>query len=153
MNTGELEALIKERKSVELELRELRERARAITAGDDHAVSERLEHRRTEIDDAVRSAMTHARRHLVATFMYLYPATRAVAEFEETLRELGWHPTQLPRDGWARSMDRGTSFPDAVKVAHDEIDRARARASTAVRVSCKFVVNGVRVGSFKVLAV
>ena len=49
-------------------------------------------------------------------------------------------------------MERGTTFPDAVKLAHDEIDRARTHAMAAVRVSCKFVVNGVRVGSFKVLS-
>ncbi len=138
MNTAELEALIRERKAVELDLR--------------HQVNERLERRRAEIDDAVRSAMNHSRRHVVATFMYLYPTGGAIDEFEKHLQQSGWHRTQLPADGWARPMERGTTFPDAVKLAHDEIDRARTHAMAAVRVSCKFVVNGVRVGSFKVLS-
>jgi hypothetical protein len=106
-----------------------------------------------EIDDAVRTAMTHERRHVIATFAYLYPNACAIAEFETMLRECGWHRTALPTEGWARPMERGVSFPDAVKLAHDEIERARAGARAAVRVSCKFVVNGVRVGSFKVLSV
>jgi Flp pilus assembly protein TadG len=144
VNTAELEALIKERRSVE---QALRDAAGCRDAG------ERLERRRAEIDDAVRSAMSHSRRHVVATFAYLYPNARAIAEFEAVLREQGWHRTELPTYAWARAMDRGTTFPEAVKVAHDEIDRARAHAEAAVRVSCKFVVNGVRVGSFKVLSV
>ncbi len=147
MNTAELEALIRERKTVEQELRDVRRGATFV------ADEPRLERRRAEIDDAVRAAMSHGRRHVVATFMYLYPTTQAIAEFEQNLRELGWHRTELPADGWARSMDREATFPDAVRVAHDEIERARARAKAAVRVRCKFVVNGVRVGSFKVLSV
>lgn len=143
MNTAELEALIRERKTVETDLRQVRK----------GPAGEVLERRRAEIDDAVRSAMSHARRHLVATFTYLYPAGGAIEDFEACLRELGWHRTELPTDAWARPTDRGATFPDAVKLAHDEIERARERAKVAVRVSCKFVVNGVRVGSFKVLAV
>lgn len=143
MNTAELEALIRERKAVEVGLRDV--------GPPESGSSERLVRRRAEIDDALRSAMAHTRRHVVATFMYLYPRCGAIEEFESLLKDRGWHRTQLPADAWARPMDRGATFPEAVKLVHDEIDQARTHAMAAVRVSCKFVVNGVRVGSFKVL--